>query len=145
MSSKTSERLTPSQRLGRGLRYSTVGPVDVGRGAVGLGVESARSSATWAADRYRRSKVARQLKAELAAAQGVIAAELAAVQDVVATLPEALEKARGSRHRGRRRLLWAGVGVAVLAGGAVTFSIVRRSAQPEPSPLPPSVEVTPKP
>lgn len=145
MSSKTSERLTPSQRLGRGLRYSTVGPVDVTRGAVGLGVESARSSATWAADRYRRSKVARQLKDEFATAQDAIVAELAAVQDVVAGLPEALEKVRGSRHRGRRRLLWAGVGVAVLAGGAVAFSIVRRSTQPYPSPLPPSVEVTPKP
>ncbi|PRC45564.1 cell wall synthesis protein CwsA [Mycobacterium sp. ITM-2017-0098] len=144
MSSKTSERLTPTQRLGRGLRYSTVGPVDVTRGAVGLGAESVRSSASWVSDQYRKSKVASQVKAELATAQQTIAAELAAVQGVVATFPEAFEKARGSRHRGRR-LLWAGVGVAVLAGGAVTFSILRRSAQPEPSPLPPSVEVTPKP
>ncbi len=144
MSSDTRERLTPSQRLGRGLRYSTVGPVDVTRGAVGLGVDSARSSAAWAVDRYRNSTLARQFKAELASAQEAIAAEVSAAQDAVATLPEAFGKARGSRHRGRR-LLWAGVGVAVVAGGAVAFSILRRSAQPDPSPLPPSVEVTPKP
>jgi pyruvate/2-oxoglutarate dehydrogenase complex dihydrolipoamide acyltransferase (E2) component len=34
---------------------------------------------------------------------------------------------------------------AILAVGAVSFSILRRSMQPEPSPLPPSVEVTPAP
>jgi len=33
----------------------------------------------------------------------------------------------------------------VLGVGAVAFSIVRRSTQPDPSPLPPSVEVSPKP
>ncbi|WP_120314141.1 cell wall synthesis protein CwsA, partial [Mycolicibacterium monacense] len=33
----------------------------------------------------------------------------------------------------------------VFAVVAMTFSIVRRSMKPEPSPLPPSVEVTPKP
>ncbi|KWX66196.1 cell wall synthesis protein CwsA [Mycobacterium sp. NAZ190054] len=144
MSSEMRVRLTPSQRLSRGLKYSTVGPVDVTRGAVGLGVGSVRSSAGWAAERYRRSKVARQLKSELAAAQETLAAEVAAAQEVVAGLPQALQKARKSRRR-RRPLLLAGVAVAVLAGGAVTFSIVRRSSQPEPSPLPPSVEVTPKP
>lgn len=133
MSFTTRERLTPRQRLSRGLKYSTVGPVDVTRGAVGLGVESARSSASWAGDRYRRSKVARQLRTELAAAQ-----------QVVANLPEVVQNARKPRRR-VRPLLLAGVGVAVLAGGAVTFSILRRSAQPDPSPLPPSVEVTPKP
>ena len=37
MSSKTRVRLTPSQRLSRGLKYSAVGPVDVTRGAVGSG------------------------------------------------------------------------------------------------------------
>lgn len=133
MSSKTRVRLTPSQRLGRGLRYSTVGPVDVGRGAVGLGVESVRSSASWVGDRYRRSKIAQELKADLASAQ-----------ETIANLPAALDKTRKPRRRGRR-LIFVGVGAAVLAGGAVTFSILRRSAQPEPSPLPPSVEVAPKP
>lgn len=147
MSSETRVRLTPSRRLGRGLKYSAVGPVDVTRGAVGLGVDSVRSTAAWAGDRYRRSKVARQLKAELSAAQETLASEVAAVQEVVAGLPEALQKAREPRQsRGRRRpLVLAGIAVAVLAGGAVTFSILRRSHQPEPSPLPPSVEVTPKP
>ncbi|UXA18175.1 cell wall synthesis protein CwsA [Mycobacterium sp. SMC-4] len=133
MSSKTEDRLSPGQRLGRGLKYSTVGPVDVTRGVAGLGVDSVRSSASWVGERYRRSKVARQLRAELASAQ-----------EAVAGLPEALGKARKSRSR-RRPLLIVGVGVAVLAGGAVAFSIVRRSTQPEPSALPPSVEVTPKP
>lgn len=144
MSSKTVDRLTPGQRLGRGLKYSTVGPVDVTRGAVGVGVESVRSSAAWVGDRYRRSRVARQLKAELASAQDAIVAELSAAQEVVSNIPEALAKARTSRNR-RRPLLLAGIGVAVLAGGAVAFSIIRRSTQPEPSPLPPSVEVAPRP
>ncbi|MDG4667343.1 cell wall synthesis protein CwsA [Mycobacterium sp. 236(2023)] len=144
MSSKTRVRLTPGQRFARGLKYSTVGPVDVGRGALGLGVESVRSSASWVGDRYRRSKIARELKAELASAQDTIAAEISAAQQVVANLPQAFEDARKSRHRGRR-LLFVGVGIAVVAGGAVTFSILRRSTQPEPSPLPPSVEVAPKP
>jgi hypothetical protein len=39
--------------------------------------------------------------------------------------------------------LIAGVAVAVLAAGAAAFSIIRRSARPEPSALPPSVEVDP--
>lgn len=134
MSSKTRVRLTPSQRLSRGLKYSTVGPVDVTRGAVGLGVDSVRSSASWVGERYRSSQVARQLKEEFAAAQ-----------DAIANLPETLDKARTSRRRRRPRLLAAGIAVAVLAGGAAAFTIVRRSTQPEPSPLPPTVEVTPKP
>jgi sarcosine oxidase subunit alpha len=39
----------------------------------------------------------------------------------------------------------AAAGVAVIAVGGVAFSIIRRSMQPDPSPRPPSVEVTPKP
>ncbi|AFM14842.1 Protein of unknown function (DUF2562) [Mycolicibacterium chubuense NBB4] len=144
MRSTTTVRLSPSQRLSRGLKYTAVGPVDVTRGAVGLGVGSLMSSASWVGDRYRNGQLSRRLKADLAAAQESIAAEIAAAQDVVANLPEALEKARKSRRR-RRPLLIAGVGVVVLAGGAAAFSIIRRSTQPEPSPLPPSVEVTPKP
>jgi len=148
MSSKTVDRLTPSQRLGRGLKYSTVGPADVAVGALGVGRDSVRSSAAWLGNRYRRGQVARQLKADLASAQDAVAAEVSAAreaaQEVVANLPEALEKARWSRGR-RGPLLLAGVGVAVLAGGAVAFAVIRRSSQPEPSPLPPSVDVTPKP
>jgi Cell wall synthesis protein CwsA len=149
MSSKTDARLTPSQRLSRGLKYSAVGPVDVTWGALGLGLNGAQSSAAWVGNRYRRGRVARQLSDDLSAAQEAIAQELAAAQEVVSNLPSALLDARGGgarRSRRRRRpLLLAALGAVVLAGGAVAFTIIRRSSQPEPSPLPPSVEVSPKP
>ena len=80
----------------------------------------------------------------MSSAQETVAAELAAAQEAVAQLPDTLTKARRSRSR-RRTLLIAGVGTVVLAGGAAAFVIVRRSTQPEPSALEPSVEVTPKP
>jgi hypothetical protein len=141
MSSKTSAvRLTPRERFARGLKYSTVGPVDVTRGALGIGLGSARSSAAWLGERYRSGK----LRKDLTAAQETIATELAAAQVVVANLPLALQEARRSKRRPRPILLIA-AGAAVLAVGAVTFSIIRRSTQPDPSPLPPSVDVTPKP
>jgi hypothetical protein len=149
MSSKTDARLTPSQRLSRGLKYSAVGPVDVTWGALGLGLNGAQSSAAWVGNRYRRGRVARQLSDDLSAAQEAIAQELAAAQEVVSNLPSALLDARGGgarRSRCRRRpLLLAALGAVVLAGGAVAFTIIRRSSQPEPSPLPPSVDVAPKP
>lgn len=141
MSSKTTvERLSPRQRLARGLKYSTIGPVDVTRGALGIGVDSAQSSAAWVRDRYRSGR----LRQDLAAAQAAIVTELAAAQEVVSGLPLALQEARTSKRRPRPLVLIA-VGAAVLAVGAVTFSIIRRSTQPEPSPRPPSVEVTPRP
>jgi hypothetical protein len=141
MSSKTSAvRLTPRERFARGLKYSTVGPVDVTRGVLGIGLGSAHSSASWLGDRYRSGK----LRKDLAAAQETIANELAAAQEVVANLPQALQEARRSKRRPRPIFLIA-AGAAVLAVGAVTFSIIRRSTQPDPSPLPPSVDVTPKP
>jgi hypothetical protein len=140
MSSKTDVRLTPSQRLGRGLKYSTVGPVDVTRGTVGLSLQGAHS----AASRLRRSLEKSRLAKEIGEAQDTIASELAAAQEVIATLPAVIADARKPKHR-RRPLLLVAVGAAVLAGGAVAFSIVRRSMQPEPSPLPPSVDVSPKP
>ncbi|MGA8330468.1 MAG: cell wall synthesis protein CwsA, partial [Mycobacterium sp.] len=40
MSAKNDTRLTPRQRLGRGLAATVTGPVDVTRGVVGLGVHS---------------------------------------------------------------------------------------------------------
>jgi hypothetical protein len=135
MSSKTDVRLTPSQRLSRGLKYSAVGPVDVTRGTVGLSWQGAHS----AASRLRRS-----LAKEIGDAQDTIAAELAAAQEVITTLPAVIADARKPKRR-RRPLLLVAVGAAVLAGGAVAFTIVRRSMQPEPSPLPPSVDVAPKP
>jgi hypothetical protein len=140
MSSLTDAGLSPRQRLARGLKYSTVGPVDVTRGVVGLGVHSAQDTAALVRRRYRDGR----LRAELAAAQETIAEELAAAQEVVANLPQAFQDARRGRRR-RKPLLLIGVGVAALAGGAVAFSIVRRSMQPEPSPLPPSVDVEPRP
>ncbi len=143
MRTKTEDRLTPGQRFGRGLKYSAVGPVDVISGALGLGLSGAQSSASWVGERYRQGRLKEQLSKDLAAAQETISAELAAAQEVVSGLPQALTKARARRRR--RPLLLAAVGAVVLAGGAVAFSIVRRSTQPEPSPLPPSVEVAPKP
>ncbi|MBB5168099.1 cell wall synthesis protein CwsA [Mycobacterium sp. AZCC_0083] len=141
MSSKTSAvRLTPRERFARGLKYSTVGPVDVTRGVLGIGLGSAHSSANWLGDRYRSGK----LRKDLAAAQETIANELAAAQEVVANLPQALQEARRSKRRPRPIFVIA-AGAAVLAVGAVAFSIIRRSTQPDPSPLPPSVDVTPKP
>lgn len=143
MRAKTEIRLTPGQRLSRGLRYSAVGPVDVTRGALGLGVDGAQHSAAWIGDVYRRSRLKDQLRQELAAAQDTIASELAAAQEVVANLPEALQRARGRRRR--RPLLLAVLGVGVLAGGAVAFSILRRPPTEEPPTLQPSVPVTPRP
>jgi hypothetical protein len=141
MSSKTIvDRMSPRQRLTRGLKYSTVGPVDVTRGAVGIGVDSAQSSAAWLRDRYRSGR----LRRDLAAAQAAIVTELAAAQEVVAGLPQALQDARGAR-RSPRPLVLIAAGAALLAVGAVAFSIIRRSTQPEPSPRPPSVDVTPRP
>lgn len=145
MSSTTSpDRLTAPARLARGLKYSTVGPVDVTRGALGVGLNSARSSAAWVGNRYRRGRIADQLSKDVAAAQGAIVNELAAAQEVVANIPQALREARQSKRR-PRPLVLIGAGVAVLAVGAVSFSIIRRPTQPEPSPLQPSVEVTPRP
>jgi hypothetical protein len=143
MSAKAETRLTPRERLNRGLTYSVVGPVDVTRGVVGLGVHSAQSTASEFRRRYRRGRLAR----EIAAAQDTVAQELAAAQDIVANLPQAFQEARRSQRRGKRRKIWAigGLSVMVLAGGAVAFSIVRRSSRPEPSPRPPSVDVQPRP
>ncbi len=143
MASKTEISLTPGQRLSRGLKYSAVGPVDVTRGTLGLGLDGAQASAAWIGDRYRSSRLKGQLSQELAAAQETIAQEIAAAQEVVSNLPQALQKARSRRRK--RPLLLAALGIATLAGGAVVFSIVRRSTQPEPSTLPPSVEVSPRP
>jgi hypothetical protein len=145
MSAKAETRLTPRQRLSRGLTYSAVGPVDVTRGVIGLGVHSVQTTASELRRRYRQG----QLSRDIAAAQETIAQELAAAQDVVANLPQALQSARKSRRRrGKRPLLIVGAAVAVLAGGAAAFSIARRSVNrdsPDPSPRPPSVDVQPRP
>lgn len=141
MRAKAESRLTPRARLARGLAYSAVGPVDVTRGIVGLGVGSAQSTAAQLRRRYQRGQLAR----DIAAAQETIGQELAAAQEVVANLPQAFQEARRSQRRGPRPWVIAAAAVAVLAAGAAAFSIVRRSTRPEPSPRPPSVDVQPRP
>jgi hypothetical protein len=142
MSAKAGTKLTPRERLTRGLTYSAVGPVDVTRGVVGLGVHSAQSTASQLHRRYRQGRLAR----ELAAAQETIADELAAAQEVVANLPQALQQARKKQRHGKRPWMIAGAAAAVLTAGAISFSIVRRSMhRREPSPRPPSVDVQPRP
>ena len=74
MSSKTDTRLTPGQRLTRGLKYSAVGPVDVTRGTVGLSWHGAQSAADSVRRRFDKSRLAQ----ELGDAQGTIAQEIAA-------------------------------------------------------------------
>jgi hypothetical protein len=142
MSRKTEPRLTSRERLTRGLRYTAVGPVDVTRGAIGISMHSAQSTAADLRRRYEKARVARQV----AAAKDGLAREASAVQQVVSGLPQALQDARKAQHRRRRRRLaiFGALGVATVVGGAVAFTIVRRSSQPEPSALPPSVEVAPK-
>ena len=59
--------------------------------------------------------------------------------------PHLLQEIRKVQHRRRRRLVVFGcLSLTVVAGGAVAFSIARRSATPEPPTLPPSVDVAPK-
>ena len=122
-----------------------MGPVDVTRGVVGLGVDSAQSTVSELRRRYRQGQLAR----DIAAAQETIAQELAAAQDVVSNLPQALQSARRSRRRrGKRPLLI--VGAAVVGVGRRRGRIQHRSAfdapgNPEPSPRPPSVDVQPRP
>lgn len=138
MSTETDTRLTPRQRLTRGLTYTAVGPVDITRGVVGLGVHSTVATASGLRRRYRESRVARGVASELALAQEVMSGIPEAVQ-------EAVQEAKQSRGLSKRPWVIAAVGAAVLAGGAAAFSIIRRSSQPEPSPRPPSVEVRPPP
>jgi hypothetical protein len=141
MSAKTKTRLTPRQRLTRGLTNTAVGPVDVTRGVLGLGLDSAQAGASNLRRRYREGRLAR----ELALAQETVAQQLASAQEAVTGLPAALQDVRRSHRRGTRPWIIAGAATAVLAGGAVVFSFVRRSSRPEPSPRPPSVDVQPTP
>ncbi len=141
MGAKNHIRLTPRERLSRGLTYTAVGPVDVTRGVVGLSVHSAQAGASSLRRRYQEGRLAREIQH----AQEALVHELAAAQEVVAGLPEALAQARRSQRRKPRPWVLAGAAVVVLAAGAAAFSIIRRSSQPEPSPLPPSVDVEHRP
>jgi hypothetical protein len=120
------KRPGPGSRLAHGVRLSVAGPLYIllgllglTRGVLGFGIGSVLAGARWAGGRCRSSEEGSQ--------------DLALVQEVA------------SSGRRRRPLLIVGVTVAVLALGGVAFSIVRRSMQPEPSPLPPSVDVNPQP
>jgi hypothetical protein len=141
MSASNQTQLTPRQRLTRGLAYTAVGPLDVTRGVVGLGLHSAQAGASNLRRHYREGRLAQDLQT----AQETLAQELAAAQDVVTGLPRAFQQARQSHRRSKRPWIIAGFVVVALAGGALAFSIVRRSSQPEPSPRPPSVDVEQRP
>jgi hypothetical protein len=107
----------------------------VTRGTVGLSWQGAHSAASGIRQRLEKGRLAK----ELGDAQDTLAQELAAAQEVLANLPQAIADARKPKRR-PRPLVLAAAGVAVIAVGAVTFSIIRRSMQPEPSPRPPSVD-----
>jgi Cell wall synthesis protein CwsA len=141
MRAKNHIRLTPRERLSRGLTYTAVGPVDVTRGVIGLGAHSAQAGASSLRRRYQEGRLARDIQN----AQEALVHELAAAQEVVTGLPEALAQARRSQRRKPRPWMLAGAAVVVLAAGAAAFSFVRRSSQQEPSPLPPSVDVDHRP
>ncbi|WP_319428690.1 cell wall synthesis protein CwsA [Mycobacterium sp. RTGN5] len=138
MGRRTEPKLTSRERLNRGLHYTAVGPVDITRGVVGVSVQGAESAANAI---KRRAREARTVQHEVAKEA---AKEVDAVKQVVAELPQLLQEARKSPHRRRRRLFVFGFLGLGLAGGAVAFAISRRSATPEPSALPPSVDVAPK-
>lgn len=133
MTFRTETQLTPRQRLARGLAYSAVGPVDVTRGAVRIGVDSAQAGVADLMRRYRNNQLAKQLRTELAAAQYVVSG-----------LPQALAHARTPKSN-RRPWLLAGAGVIALAAGGIAFAMIRRSSKPPPSARPPSVEIDQKP
>ena len=141
MRAKNHIRLTPRERLNRGLQYTAVGPVDVTRGLVGLGAHSAQAGAASVRRRYHEGRLARDIQQ----AREALAHELAAAQEVVTGLPEAFAQARRSHRRRPRPWVLAGAAVVVLAAGGVAFSMIRRSQQPEPSTLPPSVDVDHRP
>lgn len=140
MTSTLETRLTPGRRLTRGLANTAMGPVDIGRGIVGLGVASARAATANAQVRLQRAQLHRQIEV----AQQLVSEELSAAQEVVAGLPEAIAQA-GKSRRVRRIGLIAGITLVSVAGAAIAVTVIRRSQQPEPSPLPPSVEVDPRP
>ncbi len=142
MTASIDSRLTPGQRLRRGLAHTAAGPVDVTRGTVGLAAHTLAAGVTSLRRRYRDG----QLRKELEAAQAVIGRELGAAQDVLAALPETFQEARANRAHSRRPWLIAGAAAATLVVGGAAFAVVRRSTRrpQEPATLPPSVQVEPK-
>lgn len=140
MARKTEIRLTPRERLSRGLRYSAIGPVDVTRGAIGVSAQSARATA---AQLRKRFQEAREAAAEWDALD-----EQGPVQQVVAAVPQVINEVRASQRRHRRLWVFGTLGVVSVLGGAIAFRTIRSSqseAHGEPPSLAPTVEVSPKP
>ena len=134
-----------SHRYGKGdTEVSAVGPVDVTRGTVGLSWQGAHSAVSGLRQRVEKSQLAKDIAREFEDAQVAIAGEIAEAREALANLPQTIAEARQPKRR-PRPLVLAVAGVAMIGVGGVVFSIVRRSMQPDPSPRPPSVEVTPKP
>ena len=144
MPTEIDARLTPAQRLTRGLAHTAAGPVEMTRGTAGLVAQAIGATATGLRDQYRKSKARKELRTELAAAGDLVAREFSGVRDVVKDQLADVGSERSGGVRARRLLL-AGAGVAALAGGAALFSKARRSRRPEPSTMPPSVSVEPRP
>ena len=142
MRAKNPIRLTPRERLSRGLQYTAVGPVDVTRGLVGLGAHSAQAGASSLRRRYHEGQLARDIQH----AQEALVQELAAAQEVVTGLPEAL--AAGPSLTPAQA---AAVGARRSRRGGARGRRVRRSrssaarSSAEPSALPPSVDVENRP
>ncbi|MUM17130.1 cell wall synthesis protein CwsA [Mycobacterium sp. CBMA271] len=119
-------KLTSGERLVRGLKEAALAPIDVSRGTAGLGFGLAKTAA---------GKLLRRSKAVSSEVQDAVA-------DVVDTLPAVVS---GARKRKLPRALAGLAVVGLLGAGAVAFSVLRRSGQPEPSPLAPSVDPRPQP
>ncbi len=142
METDTDIQLTPARRLTRGLARTAAGPVDITRGALGLVAQSVGATFGGLRQQYRKSQARKELRHELAEAKSLVAHEFADVKQAVQELAES----KGGRGPRRKSLLIAAAGVTTLAGGAALFSTIRRSQRrSEPSPLPPSVPVEPKP
>ncbi len=141
MTSSTETRLTPGQRLTRGLAHTAAGPVDITRGAVGLSANAVAAAVAGARQRYRHS----QLRKELAETQTALTRELSTAGEVLAELPESFREARANRRTSKRPWIIAGAVAGTLVLGGAAFAFVRRNTQPEPSPRPPSVQIDPKP
>ena len=137
----TRTRLTPGRRLARGLTYTAVGPLDITRGTVGLGLHTAKSVGGGLRRHYSNAHIGE----EVSAAQEAAARQLSAAQEAVAGLPQAFGGVRRPNRRRRRLIIFSAATFVTLAAGTVAFWVLRRSSEPEPSRRPPSVELTPRP
>lgn len=145
VTAKKNTRLSPRERFTRGLTYTAVGPVDITRGTLGLSAQGVHSAGSHLRARYVQARESKEVRA----AAERVAKEIAAAQELVAGLPQALhevtQEVRHPKHRTKRIVVFSAAAAVTIAGGAIAFSIVRRSMQKDPSPRPPSVDVAPKP